>query len=145
MAARLCGAGLRNWCNNPAVHLRREASARGRRIADSNIEPSSLEVARFPLNALNSGSVSVSELRPKKISVPVKLGRIVRRSLWCVKNKCIQLVGGVFRGENQENSRVKPAVGNRRCRKAGPAVHLTGYVRHQLEPGGGGAEAASFA
>jgi hypothetical protein len=58
MAARLCGAGLRNWCNNPAVHLRREASARGRRIADSNIEPSSLEVASFPLNALSSAALS---------------------------------------------------------------------------------------
>jgi hypothetical protein len=109
-AARPYVTALRNCRNNPAAHLRREASVRAPRIPDSNIEQSSLEVATFPLNALGSGGVSITELRPKKISAPVKLGRIVRRSLWCVKKKCTQLVVAIFRRENQENSRAKPAV-----------------------------------
>jgi hypothetical protein len=65
-AARLYAAALRNWCNNPAAHFRREAIDRAPRTPDSNIERSSLEVASLPLNALNSGGPSVTELRPKK-------------------------------------------------------------------------------
>jgi hypothetical protein len=70
MAARLYAAALRNCRNNPAAHLRREASVRAPSIPDSNIEQSSPEVAMFPLHAFGSGGVSITELRPKKISAP---------------------------------------------------------------------------
>jgi len=69
-AARLYAAARRNWHSNLAAHLRREASVRALRTPDSNIERSSLEVARFPLNALSSDVISVRELRPKKSALP---------------------------------------------------------------------------